>query len=262
MAAAPTSDAPAVSLAGLPPLRPGSALPLYAQLAERLADAIRPRRSDLVGSLVPSELHLMQHFGVSRPTVRQAMAQLALSGLITRGRGRGTFVAPERLSHDVSLAFEDEMRAARRTVRFEVLSRQTLSPPAASRLALGLKPSEAVERIERLRFLDDEPLAHEQRTVPAALGAEITQAMLETLAITSLLAEAAERPARISNTVRCMAGEARVTSLLGLRPRTPLLQTEHVYYAASGKPLLHGVVRFRWDRVQFTMEADLGTREG
>jgi GntR family transcriptional regulator len=86
--------------------------------------------------------------------------------------------------------------------------------------------------------------------------------MLETLAITSLLAEAAERPARISNTVRCMAGEARVTSLLGLRPRTPLLQTEHVYYAASGKPLLHGVVRFRWDRVQFTMEADLGTREG
>jgi GntR family transcriptional regulator len=213
----------------------------------------------MVGAILPSELHLMQHFGVSRPTVRQAMAQLAHGGLITRGRGRGTFVAPERLNHDVSLAFEDEMRAARKTVRFEVLSRETLAPTSAVQTALGIRADEAIERIERLRFLDDEPFAHEQRTLPASLAGGITQSMLETLAIISLLAAAVERPARISNIVRCMAGEARVTSLLGLRPRTPLLQTEHIYHAASGRKLLHGVVRFRWDRVQFTMESAIDT---
>jgi GntR family transcriptional regulator len=242
-------------LTDLPPLQSGSPLPLYAQLAERLAGAIRPRRAALAGALLPSELHLMQHFGVSRPTVRQAMAQLAHGGLITRGRGRGTFVAPERLNHDVSLAFEDEMRAARKTVRFEVLKRETLAPTAAVQTALGIRPTEAVERIERLRFLDNEPFAHEQRTLPASLAAAMTEPMLETLAVISLMAAAGQRPARISNTVRCMAGEARVTGLLGLRPRTPLLQTEHVYYGQSGQPLLHGVVRFRWDRVEFTMES-------
>jgi GntR family transcriptional regulator len=244
-------------LAGLKPLQSSSALPLYAQLAERLAGAIRPRRAALVGSVLPTEMDLMQHFGVSRPTVRQAMAQLAHGGLITRGRGRGTFVAPERLNHDVSLAFEDEMRAACKTVRFEVLCRETLAPTAAMQTALGIRATDAIERIERLRFLDDEPFAHEQRTLPASLAAGITQPMLETLAIITLLRDAVERPARIANTVRCMAGEARITGLLGLRPRTPLLQTEHVYYGASGTPLLHGVVRFRWDRVQFTMESDI-----
>jgi GntR family transcriptional regulator len=244
-------------LSSLPPLQPTSPLPLYAQLAERLAGAIRPRRAALAGHMLPGELHLMQHFGVSRPTVRQAMAQLVLGGLVTRGRGRGTFIAPERLNHDVSLAFEDEMRAARKTVRFAVLSRETLAPGAAAQAALDIGPLDAIERIERLRFLDDEPFAHEQRSLPAALAGSITQSMLENLAIISLLTEAAERPARITNTVRCMAGDARITGLLGLRPRTPLLQTEHVYYAASGAPMLHGVVRFRWDRVQFTMASGI-----
>ena len=246
-----------MSLGSLAPLQTASPLPLYAQVAERLSAAIRARRTELVGSVLPSEAELMQHFGISRPTVRQAMAQLAHGGLITRGRGRGTFVAPERLSHNVSLAFEDEMRAARKAVRFEVLSRETLAPGAAVQEALGIRPTEAIERIERLRFLDGEPFAHEQRTLPASIAAAITEPMLETLAIISLLEAAAERPARIRNMVRCMAGEARVTALLGLRPRTPLMQTEHVYYAASGIPLLHGVVRFRWDRVEFTMEADV-----
>jgi GntR family transcriptional regulator len=244
-------------LARLSPLDTTSALPLYVQLAERLAGTIRPHRNALAGSILPSEMRLMQHFGVSRPTVRQAMAQLVQSGLITRGRGRGTFVAPERLNHDVSLAFEDEMRAARKSVRFEVLSRQEMQPDPAVQAALGTAPGERVERIERLRFLDGEPFAHEQRTLRAALAARITQPMLESLAIISLLAELSERPARIANTVRCVAGGSRVIRLLGLRPRTPLMQTEHVYYTASGTPLLHGVVRFHWERVQFTMESNL-----
>ena len=244
-------------LDSLAPLQPTAATPLHAQVADRLTTAIRSRRTDLIGSMLPSEMHLMQHFGVSRPTIRQAMAQLAHQGLITRNRGRGTFVAAERMSHDVSLAFEDEMRAARKTVRFEILARETMAPGSAAQQALGIKPTEAVERIERLRFLDNEPFAHEQRTIPASIATGITETMLESLAIISLLAAAAERPARIRNTVRCMAGDARVTGLLGLRPRTPLMLTEHVYYAASGKPLLHGIVRFRWDRVEFTMEADI-----
>eukprot|EP01037_Dinobryon_pediforme_P002168 gene2168-2205_t len=257
----PLNEAPRtpalVSLADLPPLQPASPLPLYAQLADRLTAVIATDRHRLDGNRLPSEADLMRQFGVSRPTVRHAMAQLAQAGLITRGRGRGTFVTPERLNHNVSLAFEDEMRTARRSVRFEVLKRDIMAPGAAMQQALKLRPDEAVERIERLRFLDDVPFAHEQRTLPASLSAGITQEMLESLAIISLLAAACERPARIRNMVRCMAGDARVTGLLGLRPRTPLMLTEHVYYAASGRPLLHGMVRFHWDRVEFTMEADV-----
>ena len=250
-------QAAGISLGQLAPLEPDHPLPLYAQVAERLSTAIVRRRQALVGTILPGELELMRHFGVSRPTVRQAMVQLSHGGLVTRSRGKGTFVAPVRFSHNVSLAFEDEMRAACKSVRFEVLSRETVMPGSKVQAALDIRPSEAVERIERLRFLDDQPFAFEQRILPARIAAAITRPMLERLAIISLLAEVAQRPARIRNTVRCMAGEARITTLLGLRPRTPLMLTEHVYYNASGRPMLHGTVRFRWNLVEFTMEADI-----
>lgn len=248
----------AFDLQDLPPLDHASAMPLYMQLSERLAAPIRAGHAGLVGRALPTELDCMAFFGVSRPTVRQAMAQLVSMGLVARGRGRGTFVAPERLNHDVSLAFEDEMRAASRTVRFQLLGRVRVPAPAAVARSLGLEPGEAVEHVERLRFLDDEVFAFEERFLPLPVAGRVTGAMLDGVAIISLLTEAlGQSPARITNTVRCIPTEPRVARLLGVRPRTALLQTEHTYYAASGAPLLHGTVWFHGERFQFTLDSPI-----
>ncbi|MFC0388509.1 GntR family transcriptional regulator [Muricoccus vinaceus] len=257
--ALPGRDAPgAFGLESLQPLDTTSAMPLYMQLAERLAAPIRADHAALVGHALPTELECMAYFGVSRPTVRQAMAQLVSMGLVARGRGRGTFVAPERLNHDVSLAFEDEMRAARRTVRFQVLSRTRVPAPAAVAQRLGVPVGEAVEHIERLRFLDDEVFAFEQRFLPLPVAEHVTAAMLSTKAIISLLTEAmGQSPARITNTVRCIPTEARIARALGVPSRTPLLHTEHTYYAASGAPVLHGTVWFHGERFQFTLDSPI-----
>lgn len=255
----PGRDAPvAFGLESLQRLDPDSAMPLYTQLAERLSAPIRANHAALVGHALPTELECMAYFGVSRPTVRQAMAQLVSMGLVARGRGRGTFVAPERLNHDVSLAFEDEMRAARRTVRFQLLSRAEIPAPAAVAARLNLPPGEAVEHIERLRFLDDEVFAFEQRYLPLSVARHVTARMLEEMAIISLLTEAmGTSPARITNTVRCIPTEARIARSLGVPGRTPLLHTEHTYFAASGVPVLHGTVWFNGERFQFTLDSPI-----
>lgn len=253
------SEAPrALVLQQLPPLDAGSAVPLHVQLAERLAAPIRGAQAALAGFSLPTEAQCMAHFGVSRPTIRQAMAHLVAEGLVTRGRGRGTFVAPERLNHDVSMAFEDEMRAARRSIRFEVLLRRQL--PATERVAskLLLPPGQGVEYVERLRFLDGAAFAFEQRWFAPAVSRHVSPAMLEEMAIISLLGAAmGQPPARIVNTVRCLPADPRVAKLFGVVPRTALLETEHTYYAASGTPLLHGSVRFHGDRFEFTLDSTL-----
>src|SRR5580704_15130309 len=135
-------------------LEPGSFVPLYVQLAERIEEAIRGSRERLVGMAIQSESECIEYFKVSRPTVRQAMSQLLSQGLITRGRGRGTFVAPQRVEHDLSQAFEDEMRVANRSVRFELLERIVIAPPKNVRKALDLGGAERVEKITRLRLLE------------------------------------------------------------------------------------------------------------
>lgn len=242
----------------LQPLDPGSAMPLYMQLAERLAAAIHSRQAAMVGHLLPTELQCLDHFQVSRPTVRQAMAHLVSMGLVARGRGRGTFVAPKRLNHDVSLAFEDEMRAARHTIRFEVLSRAVVPAPDLVAQQLRLAPGEKVEHLERLRFLDNEVFACERRYLPLSVARHVTSQMLEGMAIISLLTAAlGQAPARITNTVRCIPAEARTARLLGLPPRTPLLHTEHTYFSAAGQPILQGTVWFHGERFQFTLDTPI-----
>lgn len=66
-------------------------------LAEGLADSLEDAIVSGVypsGSQMPNEKELTQEFGVSRPTVREAIKLLQSKGLLKIAAGRGTFVSP------------------------------------------------------------------------------------------------------------------------------------------------------------------------
>jgi GntR family transcriptional regulator len=71
---------------------PLSAVPLYRQLADLLAEQIESGKLRPAQPL-PSELHLQQTYGVSRGTVRMAMRDLRDRGLVVTVQARGTYVA-------------------------------------------------------------------------------------------------------------------------------------------------------------------------
>ena len=55
------------------------------------------------GELLPSENALTRRFKVSRSTVQQAFRELEKIGLISRSRGRGTFVSHHGTSRKIGL---------------------------------------------------------------------------------------------------------------------------------------------------------------
>ncbi|GAC1425193.1 MAG: hypothetical protein PVS3B3_36170 [Ktedonobacteraceae bacterium] len=72
-------------------LTPGP-IPLYSQLKQHIRNEIelgiyRP------GDKRPSETEMLQRYGVSRITVRQALNKLESEGLVVRRHGRGSLVA-------------------------------------------------------------------------------------------------------------------------------------------------------------------------
>lgn len=71
-----------------------SGLPLYLQLIDRLQEMIE-RQALRPGDRVSSEHELEQRYGVSRATVRQALAHLEAEGIVARHQGKGTFVATD-----------------------------------------------------------------------------------------------------------------------------------------------------------------------
>src|SRR5437764_121911 len=62
-----------------------------AQIADQLVSALREDRIAM-GDRLPSERELAELFGVSRPTVREAVAALELAGVVESQTGRGTVV--------------------------------------------------------------------------------------------------------------------------------------------------------------------------
>ncbi len=68
-------------------------LPKYTRIKQALMDGIRSGRYP-IGGVMPSESELMQQFGVSRFTVRQALTEMANAGWLRREQGRGTFICP------------------------------------------------------------------------------------------------------------------------------------------------------------------------
>src|ERR1035438_9076691 len=101
-------------------------IPLYYQISAQLQDAI-DSGVYCAGDSIPSELEISDFLNVSRPTVRQAIQQLALKGMVVRRRGIGTVVAPQRIHRAASLSsFYEALEATGRrpstqTTRLEVL---------------------------------------------------------------------------------------------------------------------------------------------
>lgn len=69
-----------------------SSVPLYYQLKELILENIE-NKVYAPGSQIPSELVLCEELGLSRPTVRQAIAELVSEGQLQIVKGKGTFVA-------------------------------------------------------------------------------------------------------------------------------------------------------------------------
>jgi len=142
------------------------------------------------GSPAPSERELVQHFGVARMTVRQALDALVAEGLLERIPGRGTFVAPPRIDVKVQLSsYTEEM--SRRGLKPEsrtLLARMEAAGPGVAR-ALEINQGDKVVHWQRLRLADGSPMCVED----AYLADSIVPEFLEPPLPASLYAELKRR---------------------------------------------------------------------
>ena len=151
--------------------------PPYRQIAAMLRESIG---SGLLapGAKLPSEAALIEHFGVARMTVRQALQELRGEGLVNAEHGRGVFVRPlppvRRLASDrFARRHRDAGKAA-----FLAEAEKTGYTPGVDRIRIARVPAPPAVA-ERLRLRPDaDVLMRDRRYTANGIPVEIATSYL------------------------------------------------------------------------------------
>lgn len=123
------------------------------------------------GETFPTDRELVEHYDVSRHTVREAVRQLKARGVVERERGRGSFVRAEHLNQPLGTLYSlfQAVESAGMEQRSTVLALdESKDERAASKF--GLPPDAALVHLERIRFADGVPLALDTVWLPMEIG--------------------------------------------------------------------------------------------
>ncbi|MEU1409170.1 GntR family transcriptional regulator [Streptomyces sp. NPDC005728] len=214
------------------------------------------------GDAIPSERVLCSELGVSRPTLRAAVDQLVVAGLLVREHGRGMFVAGEKITQELVADRQTfSLPQAAGTWTSRLLEFSTL--PAGARVGRKLRVSPAAEirYVARLRLVDGSPMAIEYLHVPADLVPDLSSDELENGDLYEHLKE--RHGVQVSEAVQSIEptvvtqGEG---SLLSVPELSPALLFERLTSDTHGRPVEYVHSIYRGDRYRIVSRLALGPR--
>lgn len=127
---------------------------LYENVLESLREKVEsgewPR-----GAMIPRELDLCEHYGVSRSTIRTAMSRLVSDGVLKRVKGVGTYVSDEKHVEKTTLfidSFSHELEKRGLDTCTELMCFCCIPAMREANEALRLPADARLLRITRLRY--------------------------------------------------------------------------------------------------------------
>jgi len=210
-----------------------SSTSLYEQIAHRLLEEIQRGDFEPSGKL-PSEAELGQRFGVSRVTVRLAVGKLSDDGVVERKQGKGTFVAAKQVRHglDALRSFHEALLLQGLKPSMHVISHTEQAMPEGLRELFD--GAERCLLLERLHFVDEEPIALGRSHLPAALAA-VVWAEAEHQPIYSVLEHVTGQPVtRADLAIRAQEADKALATALNVKRGAALLVMERTSYFANG----------------------------
>jgi len=240
-------------------------VPLHRQLFLVLHDEI-DRGVIAPGDALPTEQTLCEQFGVSRITVRRALADLAEQGYIERRQGVGSFVRDHARAEPVSAgrSYMDGLRQTQFETEVEVVEFAIGRPPRPIAERLGASgESLHIVRVRRQRRTG-EPLIVTDAWLPERLADTLTESALLRAPLYELLPEAGVVVDRVQHEITAEIAGPRNARLLDTAIGAALLRLNRLAFVAGG-PHHHLSVLLSPNRSRVVLDqsaAELATGEG
>jgi DNA-binding GntR family transcriptional regulator len=228
-----------------------SPIPLYHQMATGIEEAIRSEALP-VGAFLPNEIELAARFGLSRPTMRQAISELVKAGLVERQRGVGTRVTRPKLARKAGLtSLYEYLQSEGAAPSTAVLSLERVAPPPG--LAELFPANEPLWDLRRLRLTKDGPLAVMCNWLPGHL--DLTVEALTQDGLYSVLRGQGVKFETARQRIGATGATAEVAALLDVKTGTPCLTLHREAFDQDGGLGEVGDHIYRADR--YTIESEV-----
>ncbi|WP_372715055.1 GntR family transcriptional regulator [Ilyobacter sp.] len=127
---------------------------------------------------VPSENKLAESFSVSRMTARKALDTLVTKGYLYKVKGKGTYVK-DRENRDIvyldeMIGFTKRVRRTGKVPKTVVKAFEKIKPGEDIAARLGITTKDEVYYIERVRYINDEPVILEVTYMPEYISPDLT----------------------------------------------------------------------------------------
>lgn len=232
-----------------------SPVPLWAQVLADLRERIAAGEFD---AGFPTDHELMESYDVSRHTVREAVRRLQDEGVLTRERGRGSFVRQPDVQQPLGPLYSlfrsiEDQGFEQRSV---VISASECTDERVAEY-LDVDPSTPLVHLHRLRLADQVPIAVDELWMPAAIGRPLLHVDLEHTAVyTELERLTGVRP--VAGWERISPGLADVDerALLDIGPEQAVFVIERRTVGIDTSPIEWRRTIVRGDRYTFVTRWD------
>lgn len=228
-----------------------SPLPLWSQVC---TDLRRRIENDEFENGFPGELTLTEEYEVSRHTIREALRVLRSEGILRSERGRATTIEAPRYRQSLGTLYSlfNTIESQGVSQRSEVrrLARTTNAVIASH---LSLADSTPLIVLERIRFADNEALAHDTSWLPESMAGPLITA---DFTASGLYAELSQQCEVVIDSgrerVTALRAPRHISALLTIPAGAAVLHIERTAFA-QGNPAEWRETYIRGDR--FSLEA-------
>ncbi|HEK9296528.1 TPA: GntR family transcriptional regulator, partial [Streptococcus equi subsp. equi] len=229
-------------------------LPAYIKIHDAIKKDIE-KEVWTIGSRLPSERDLAEHFEVSRMTLRQAITLLVEEGILERRVGSGTYVASHRVQERMrgTTSFTEIVNSQGRKPSSKLISYQRQLASDTEINQLHLEESDYVIRMERIRYADKVPLVYEVASIPEKFiknvkKTDITEHFFQTLTSNGY------EIGKSQQTIYAKIASERVASYLEVAKGHAILALTQVSFFTDGRPFEYVRSQYVGDRFEFYLE--------
>ncbi len=210
--------------------------PLHTQLREVIRAKIDEGEYP-PGTCIPSEAKLEEMYGLSRPSVRSALAALEYEGLLHSVQGKGVFVAAPKLERDMETlgGFRRTMRQRSQRPDTRVLIKALRKAGPLYGYLLGCGEEEDIWYVRRICIAKNKPIALEEIFIPTFAVPDFADVDIKVFSIFEVYQWNGIQPVRGEQKLRVTHLDKSLARLIDITENDAVLEFSGVTYDREGR---------------------------